>query len=222
MSITTQDGNPVKANNLLTHIELCGFPIFQFCKLTDEYWGASIGGNKEQPVAFVLVPRSALALSNEELGKRVRSYEILVEEAAAQRVIELVNRCGVGDATIEELGEWRQTLLMFQRPGHQEVLAIIEDRIQHLTELPCRHQHVKDQRKAIRLDYDRTFMQLGRAHGFKCGNCGSCHDLQVDHVIPLIDGGTNEHANLQLVCKSCNSAKGAKTIDYRKVMEGQV
>ncbi len=222
MSIATQDENPVQTRKLLTHAELCGFPIFQFCKLTDEYWGASVGGNKEQLVAFVLVPRSALALSNEELGKRVRAYEILVEEAAAQHIIELVNHCGVDNVTIEELSKWRQTLSTLQLSAHKEVLAIIDDRIQRLTELPFRRQHVKDERKAIRLDYDKTFMQLGRAHGFKCGNCGSCHDLQVDHVVPLIDGGTNEYTNLQLVCQSCNSTKGAKTIDYRKVGGGQV
>lgn len=34
---------------------------------------------------------------------------------------------------------------------------------------------------------------------------------QVDHVIPLAHGGTNDLANLVLCCGPCNVAKGAAT-----------
>lgn len=34
--------------------------------------------------------------------------------------------------------------------------------------------------------------------------------LTVDHVVPLARGGTNDLANLQVLCKRCNSAKGAR------------
>lgn len=35
-------------------------------------------------------------------------------------------------------------------------------------------------------------------------------ELQVDHVIPLHHGGTNDLENLQALCTRCNNAKGPK------------
>ncbi len=44
--------------------------------------------------------------------------------------------------------------------------------------------------------------------------CQSCHKtaqqsvLQIDHIIPLAKGGTNDLSNLQTLCQRCNSSKG--------------
>lgn len=53
-----------------------------------------------------------------------------------------------------------------------------------------------------------------RLHGDKCLCCGSTK-ITLDHVIPVHLGGKNEIANLQPLCKSCNSKKSTKIIDYR-------
>jgi 5-methylcytosine-specific restriction endonuclease McrA len=45
--------------------------------------------------------------------------------------------------------------------------------------------------------------------GGRCAGCGSGFDLQYDHVIPHALGGADSVANLQLLCGSCNRAKGA-------------
>lgn len=48
-----------------------------------------------------------------------------------------------------------------------------------------------------------------------CLRCGSTSSLTVDHVLPLSKGGGSEFLNLQCLCRSCNSTKSAKVIDYR-------
>jgi 5-methylcytosine-specific restriction endonuclease McrA len=42
----------------------------------------------------------------------------------------------------------------------------------------------------------------------ECKYCGSTENLEIDHIIPLAKGGTNELDNLQILCKKCNRKKG--------------
>jgi 5-methylcytosine-specific restriction endonuclease McrA len=50
------------------------------------------------------------------------------------------------------------------------------------------------------------------------GLCNGClkslpKSYHVDHIMPLCRGGSNWPSNLQLLCQSCNSSKGTKTMD---------
>lgn len=44
---------------------------------------------------------------------------------------------------------------------------------------------------------------------YRCVHCGTHKDLSVDHIFPESRGGTLELANLQTLCRPCNSRKGA-------------
>lgn len=39
-----------------------------------------------------------------------------------------------------------------------------------------------------------------------CRRCGSAQDLEVHHVIPLAEAGTNHLSNLVLLCSDCHGA----------------
>lgn len=48
-------------------------------------------------------------------------------------------------------------------------------------------------------------------YGHKCIYCGCGGKLTLEHLIPLVKGGTHWASNLAPSCRSCNSSKGDKT-----------
>lgn len=49
-----------------------------------------------------------------------------------------------------------------------------------------------------------------RRDGHRCRRCGSQQDLSLDHIEPWSFGGSDDLENLQTLCRSCNSRKGAR------------
>ncbi len=43
----------------------------------------------------------------------------------------------------------------------------------------------------------------------RCVRCGSAEKLEFDHIIPIAKGGSSTERNIQLLCESCNRAKGS-------------
>ncbi len=78
----------------------------------------------------------------------------------------------------------------------------------------------KQRRRALKMSAPGSFtgaewLELKKKFNNLCARCGQEKPLTVDHVIPLVAGGSNSIDNIQPLCLSCNSAKGTKTIDYR-------
>ncbi len=64
----------------------------------------------------------------------------------------------------------------------------------------------------------QEWSELKARYNFSCLCCGRSEPdirLTVDHVVPLLKGGTNYIDNIQPLCFSCNSRKHSKIVDYR-------
>nr|WP_244808105.1 HNH endonuclease [Caballeronia zhejiangensis] len=52
--------------------------------------------------------------------------------------------------------------------------------------------------------------------GFKCKHCNvAVRRGEVDHIIPLKDGGTEDDSNCQLLCSTCHADKTNRDMGYR-------
>jgi len=60
--------------------------------------------------------------------------------------------------------------------------------------------------------------EILQINGGICECCGAKSNLTIDHVVPLSVGGENSPDNCQVLCRSCNSKKGKKSTDYRKLV----
>ena len=78
---------------------------------------------------------------------------------------------------------------------------------EHAREL--RREYDKDRPSAAQRGYDRKWRRIRaqflRHHPY-CSECGA-PATDVDHIVPLRKGGTNEWANLQSFCHRHHSAK---------------
>jgi len=56
-------------------------------------------------------------------------------------------------------------------------------------------------------------------YNYTCLCCGKKEPeilITLDHIVPLSKGGEHTLSNVQPLCKSCNSSKNVKAIDYRR------
>lgn len=51
--------------------------------------------------------------------------------------------------------------------------------------------------------------------GNACLACGTTRHLQIDHIVSLYHGGSNDSGNLQTLCQQCNVLKGRRRISFR-------
>lgn len=46
--------------------------------------------------------------------------------------------------------------------------------------------------------------------GHECVQCGETNNLEIDHIVRYIDGGSNESDNLRTLCHVCHSKRGGR------------
>ncbi len=57
----------------------------------------------------------------------------------------------------------------------------------------------------------KEWLAVLEAYGNCCAHCGTTERLERDHIVPIVLGGSDDAANLQPLCRSCNGRKDART-----------
>lgn len=63
-----------------------------------------------------------------------------------------------------------------------------------------------------------TRLFVWQRDGGRCCECGSTSDLQFDHIVPVVKGGSNTAQNVELLCADCNRRKAARLFAPAKVL----
>lgn len=96
---------------------------------------------------------------------------------------------------------------------HPFVVALTARSFRRITTWLCEENGRRYPRDA-RAAWNRLRPVLTRAvfgrDGAVCRHCGTTEQLSIDHIVPVIAGGTNDLSNLQVLCMPCNSRKGAR------------
>ena len=53
----------------------------------------------------------------------------------------------------------------------------------------------------------KTRIAVMSRDGHKCSFCGATERLELDHILPVASGGTNDIENLRVLCKRCNARR---------------
>lgn len=86
----------------------------------------------------------------------------------------------------------------------------------HRTKIKIKNHHRRDRIRSLEGKFTtQEWENLCNKYDNKCLWCGKKKELTVDHVLPIIKGGTGYIENIQPLCRSCNSKKGKRIIDFR-------
>ena len=63
--------------------------------------------------------------------------------------------------------------------------------------------------------WERVRRRVLRRDGYRCYVCGAEGASQVDHIIPVSRGGTDDESNLASICNACHAAKTSREANAR-------
>ena len=103
-------------------------------------------------------------------------------------------------------------LLHTKQVGMDELLDMMADLA--LEKLEEKYK-VKRNRKSMPKKRTRFITKKAKSEvyerdGGKCENCATVYALEIEHIRPYAKGGSNDPANLKLLCRNCNQRSAIK------------
>jgi hypothetical protein len=132
---------------------------------------------------------------SEELGAKLKRLEELKPNIEFHGLVELLADLGL--ATWDPLEKAKRRALC------------AETRVQPA---PAQKQRVTIRHIPNEIKHALFLRDEGR-----CTNCGSKINIEIDHILPFALGGTNDLANLRLLCRSCNQRHAVETYGSGKM-----
>lgn len=182
-----------------------------FTKEIDGYLFDLVSDNWGSDEPFIMVRTSVVdELSAAKLGEYMKSLIRDAWKAKALSWADMLN--SHNSLTVAMLDAYKVEIELVEQFRGEE--PEIDRALEMVDAARVRAAHKaasKPKRREVQANYNRWFVHVGRRDGFYCAHCKSSgNDLQIDHIIPISKGGTNERENLQLLCKDCNGAKRDK------------
>ncbi len=92
--------------------------------------------------------------------------------------------------------------------------------------VPASEAHQKKEKNKARELRNSSWwrQQLGKGICYHCEKTFKSDELTMDHLIPIIRGGSSDKKNCVTACKDCNNKKGHKTraeMELEKLQESQ-
>lgn len=59
----------------------------------------------------------------------------------------------------------------------------------------------------------RVVREVKERDGHTCTQCGETRNLEIDHIVRYVDGGSNKPENLRTLCSGCHRKRGGRRED---------
>lgn len=171
-------------------------------------WHVISGGLGIMGPSVVVPITQCDGLSDEQIGAKVRELFLSAQELNVEEEAEYLE--GQSKISEEEAKEFLSKAWPYEANSEsiKKVCERLRGDLEKYAKRRIAQSKIKEFRKAIASHYAEIFVRIGRRDGFYCQECGSSNELTIDHKTALVNGGTNNDENLQLLCKTCNSRKG--------------
>lgn len=134
------------------------------------------------------------------------NYWVEAAEWHAEQIVAFDEVCALFDKAADLIGSYG--LWTWGDGEGGSVLLALQERVAPY--LPPREPRTGARKQRTKKIAPTTRLRIYERDGYACLHCGTHVSLTIDHIVPVSKGGAHDDDNLQTLCRSCNSRKGAK------------